>query len=105
MINKCPSCGKTAIGPIKKCFTETKRVFKCKECGAELKLSSKWNSRILVFLIFAIICGVNVWFPGLDIVKHTFFSTLWFQLLSVIIIGVAYMFIYIWFVPVEYFGG
>ena len=95
VINKCPSCEKTAISPIKRTY---KGVFNRKECGTELKISTKW-ARILSSLYFITVLAVFLLSRNLNILKHTFFSTKWFTYISLIILSIVYMFLHIVFVP------
>ena len=102
MINKCPSCGKTAIRPFKKMFLGLiwggLVCCNCKECGTGLKLSTKW-ALILYFSYFFLFLTVILMFRNLNIFEHTFFSTTPFLIISVTIITIVYIFLYIDFVP------
>ena len=99
MINKCPSCGKTAIGPIEKMFLfGFPPVFNCKECGTKLKLPY-WKIVKINVLFFIPFWGAVIRLPRLDIAKHRFFSTYWFIAGFFIIWVVGYIFSYTRFVP------
>jgi uncharacterized protein (DUF983 family) len=96
MINKCPSCGKTAIGPIKKWFLGFDKVYNCNKCGIELKI--KTMPKPMYYLWFIIGIGVLVMLPDL-VTKHSFFSTILFKIIIFLIWVASYVFLKIGFVP------
>ena len=96
MINKCPSCEKTAIGPIRKWFSGYEKVFNCNKCDIELKIKNMPSSTYYIWFIGGI--TVLVLLPSL-VPKNTFFSTMLFKIVFFIFWGASYVFYKIMFVP------
>jgi uncharacterized protein (DUF983 family) len=91
MINKCPACGRTAIGPFKKWFTS--KLFSCKECGTKLELSEKYSVYVVFnfLLIFIVIFAVSPFLRR--------YLSLFPRLVVIVIFVTTLFFVYRLFVP------
>jgi len=93
VINKCPACGRRAIGPFKKNWL-TSRIFSCKECGTKLELSEKYSVHNVVInslLIFIVILAVNPFLRR--------YLSLFPRLVVIVIFATTFYFVYRLFVP------
>ncbi len=62
----CPKCNKHAVSFARSMFIFDPRTIRCRNCGAQLRLISKWVRSFWMSVILALVCGIvfsmlNLW--------------------------------------------